>query len=295
MTVVNYKYLMASKVPFRGLRGAFLILLLLVLLPCLSQEDKPVKLSYSSTMFGLGKVNVYDSYLSPLNYSGKSYSIMEESMKMTGLFNGNVVEQQLFHLDFSSTKNIFGNSTEYAGFLEYSYGLYYRLALLPKLKVFAGNQITGLTGFIYNMRNSNNPATGKAHINLTLSAAASYGFNIKSWPFRLRYQISSPFVGIMFSPHYGQSYYEISLGDDNHLLHFSSYHNQVILRNNFSLEVPFNFMTLRLMYAGSIYETRINDIDTRIHNNSFMIGFSKEFFTISGKKQVNGNYKRVFE
>ena len=295
MTVVNYKYLTSSKVPFRGFRGVFFILLTLALSPCFSQEDKPLKLSYKSTMFGVGKTNVYDTYLSPLNYSGNSYGFMSESMKMTGLLNENIAAQQLFYLDFSSTKSSSGNSTEYTGFLEYSYGLFYKLSPLPNLKVFAGSQINGLAGFIYNLRNSNNPATAKAHLNLTLSAAASYGFNIKSQPFRVRYQISSPFAGIMFSPHYGQSYYEISQGYDDHLIYFSSYHNQLIFRNNLSLEIPFNFMTLRLMYANSIYETRINEIDTRIHNNSFMIGFSKEFFTLPGKKQVKGNYKRVFE
>ena len=246
-------------------------------------------------MVGLGKANVYDSYLSPLNYSGNSYSLMEESMSMTGLSNGNIAAQQLFYIDFSSTYNMAGNSLQYTGFLEYNYGLFYRLTPMPKLKVFAGSQINGLAGFIYNVRNSNNPATGKVHINLALSAAASYGFNIKSQPFRLRYQISSPFAGFMFSQHYGQSYYEISLGDNDNLVHFASYHNQVILRNNLSLEIPFNFMTVRLMYAHSFYETRINYIDTRIRNSSFMIGFSREFFNIPGKKPVKGNYKRVFE
>ena len=246
-------------------------------------------------MFGIGKANVYDTYLSPLNYSGNSYGFMEESMKMTKLFEGNVAAQQLFNIDFFSTRNKAGNSTAYTGFMEYSYGLFYRFAPASNLKVFAGSQVNGLTGFVYNVRNSNNPATAKAHLNLSLSIAASYGFNIKSWLFRLRYQISSPFAGIMFSPHYGQSYYEISLGDDTHLLYFSSYHNQVFFRNMLSLEIPFSFTTLRLMYAGSIYETRINEIDTRIHNNGFMLGFSKEFFTVSGKKQAQGNYKRIFE
>jgi len=246
-------------------------------------------------MFGPGKASVFDSYLSPLNYSGNSYSFMRESMKMTGLSNGNIAAQQLFYIDFSNTRNMAGNAINHTGFLEYSYGLSYRLAPLPNLNVFTGSQINALTGFVYNTRNSNNPATAKAHLNLTLSAAASYGFNIKSWPFRVRYQISSPFAGMMFSQNFGQSYYEISIGNDDNLIHFSSFHNQVILRNNLSLEIPFNFMTLRLMYANSIYETRINHIDTRIHNNNFMIGFSKEFFVMPGRKQNRGNFKGVFD
>ncbi len=265
------------------------------LFSCFSQEEQPVNLSYRSSMIGIGGVSVYDTYLSPLEYTGTSFGFMQENMKMTGLLKGNVAGQQLFNIDFSSIENPSKNSTEYTGFLEYSYGLFCRFAPVSNLKIYTGSQINGIAGFIYNTRNSNNPATGKAHINLALSGAASYDFNIKFQPFRVRYQISSPFVGIMFSPHYGQSYYEISLGDDDHLVHFASYHNQVILRNSLSLEIPLDFITLRLMYVNSIYETRVNEIDTRIHNNSFMIGFSKEVFTVSGKKQAKGKYKRVFE
>ena len=273
----------------------FFILLYFGIFSCFSQEDKPIELSYKSTVFGLGKANVYDTYLSPLNYSGDSYSLMEEYMKMTKLLGGNIAEQQLFHIDFSSTQNKAGNSINYTGLMEYNYGLFYRFTPISNLNIFAGSQANGLAGFVYNVRNSNNPVTAKAHLSLTLSGAASYNFKIKSQPVRLRYQISSPFAGLMFSPQYGQSYYEISLGDEGQLIYFSSYHNHLSLRNSFSIEIPLRFMTLRAMYVHSIYETFINNIDTRIHNNSLMIGFSEELFTVSGKKPVKGNYKRIFE
>ena len=273
----------------------FIILLLFVLSPCFSQEDKQEKMVYKSTMLGIGKATVYDSYLSPVDYSGRSFGFMEESMKMTDLLNGNIASQQLFHIDFASTINNAGSSIQYAGFLDYSYGLHYKFNPLPALNIFAGSQINGVAGFIYNLRNSNNPATAKTHLNLTLSAAASYSFNIKSQPFRIRYQFTSPFVGMMFSPQFGQSYYEISLGNNDNLIHFSSYHNQSTMRNYLSLEVLIRALTLRLMYLNSIYETRINHIDTRICNNNFMIGFSKELYIVSGKKEVKGNFNRVFE
>ncbi len=271
------------------------IVLLFALSPCFSQEDKPEKMKYKSTMFGIGNANVYDSYLSPLDYSGISVGIIEEQMEMTKLLDGKIAAQQLFHLDFASTSNLVGSSIQYTGFLDYNYGLYYKFKPLSALTVFAGSQINGMAGFVYNLRNSNNPASAKAHLNLTLSAAASYVFNIKSQPFRVRYQFTSPFAGIMFSPQYGQSYYEMFLGDGNPLVYFSSYHNQIAMRNYLSLEVPFKALTLRFMYVNWIYETRINYIDTRICNGNLMIGFSKEIFVVSGKKEVKGNFRRVFE
>lgn len=267
----------------------------MILSPCFSQENEIERLSYRSNMLGIGSASVYDTYLSPSDYSGISFSFMQENMKMTGMMNGNIAAQQLFNISFLNTENKAETSREYAGFIEYNYGLFYRLAPLPNLKVFAGSQINGLVGCIYNTRNSNNPVSAKAHLNLTLSGIAAYNFNIKSQPFRLRYQISSPFVGVMFATHYGQSYYEISLGVDDDLVYFSSFHNQLSLRNTLSLEIPLSFMTLRLAYRNTMYETKVNNLNTRIHDNSFMIGFSREFLSFSGKKQLKRNYNRVFE
>lgn len=265
-------------------------------LPCLAQENEdPIRLTYQSTLLGIGKTSIYDTYLSNLEYKGTTVGLLHEQIRMTGILKGNVSAQHLFNLNFSWTDNEAETASDYSGFIDYAYGLHYRFRPAKNLQLFAGAQANGILGFIYNSRNGNNPATAKAHLNLNLSGIATYRFQVYSQPINLRYQVNAPFLGIMFSPHYGQSYYEISLGDDDHLVHFASYHNQVILRNSLSLEIPLDFITLRLMYVNSIYETRVNEIDTRIHNNSFMIGFSKEVFTVSGKKQAKGKYKRVFE
>ena len=264
-------------------------------IPAWAQEVAiPINMVYQSTMLGVGNSNVHDSYLSPLKYSGINLGLYHEQMKMTGLMNGNISAQHLFTLDFSSTDNDSETASDYAGFIGYSYGLHYRFQPVQKLQVFAGLQAAGMLGFVYNDRNGNNPATGKAHINLNLSGMAAYSWQIKSQPIHFRYQVDAPFIGILFSPEFGQSYYEISLGDDSNLVHFASFHNQVFLRNVLSVELPFNFMTLRLSYLNSIYETDVNHIKTRIHTNSFYIGFSRDFFSVPGKKKNKDIFKSVF-
>ncbi len=261
---------------------------------CFSQEN-PEKLSYRSTLLGMGRISLYDTYLSPLDYTGNNIGFLQENTKMTSWMEDNVAAQHLFSIQLASARNKAKTAMEYAGNIEYAYGLYYRFSPLPDLKVFAGTQAEGLLGFIYNTRNSNNPVAAKANLNLALSAAASYELQIRSFPFRLRYQFSTPFLGMMFSPEYGQAYYEISLGNNDNLVHFASFHNQLCMKNHFSIEFPVGSVTVRLMYLNAIYETNINEIETRIRSNSLMIGFSREFFSISGKKKVKGNYNRVFE
>jgi hypothetical protein len=278
-----------------NLRSITLLFLLTVFfsLSALSQ-DTPVSLTYKSTMIGFGTSSVYDSYLSPLKYAGENVGLYYEQMKNTGLMSGNIAAQHLLNANYSWSKNNSGTASYYTGFFEYNYGLYYKLKPVEKLQVFTGAQAGGLLGFVYNTRNGNNPATGKAHVNLNLSAIANYRLQIRSQPVHIRYQLSVPFIGAMYSPQFGQSYYEISLGVTDNLVHLASFHNYFSVRNMLSAEIPLDWFTLRIAYHFSFYETRINDLDTRLVTNTCFVGLSRNFFVVSGKQKKN-NYRYVYE
>ena len=271
----------------------FLSLLFFSPLLCLSQEA-PISLTYKATMLGYGTSNIYDSYLSPLKYTGNNIGLHYEQMRNTDLLNENVSSQHLLNMNYSWSKNNTGTASYYTGIFEYNYGLFYRFKPLEKLQVFTGMQAGGLLGFVYNTRNGNNPATGKAHLDLSLSAIANYKFQIRSQPVQLRYQLSVPFIGAMYSPQFGQSYYEIGLGVTENLAHLASFHNYLATCNILTAEIPLNKLTLLLSYQFSFYETRINDLDTRLITNTFYVGFSGNFFVVNGKQKKN-NYKYVFE
>jgi hypothetical protein len=272
----------------------FFYLLIIGSLSSYSQEESKIPLTYQSTLIGIGKTNVYDTYLSPLLYSGMNIGLIHEQIKMTGLANGRISVQHLFNLEVAKTKNPTKTAIDYEGSLEYGFGMHYRFKPLYKVQFFAGMQADGLLGFVYNTRNSNNPVTAKFNINLNVSGMATYQFQIKKQPIQLRYQLNIPVVSSLFSPEFGQSYYEIGEGDQSNLIHFASFHNQLAMRNLFSAELPFSSCTLRLTYMNWIYETQINSLDTRIVSNSFYIGFSKSFYVVHGKKNKN-NYRYVFE
>ena len=283
---------------WRGVGGEVLCLLLLLFLfspplLCFSQEP-PIPLTYRNIMVGFGTSSVYDTYLSPLKYTGDNMGLVYEQAKNTGLLNGNISAQHLFNANYSWSKNNAGTASYYSGIVEYNYGLHYRFKPVEKWQFFAGMQAGGLLGFVYNTRNDNNPATGKAHLNLSLSGIANYKLQLCKQPILFRDQVGIPFVGALYSPQYGESYYEISLGDASHLVHLASFNNYLSLRNMLSAEFPFNNFTLRLAYSFSYYETRINSLDTRLITNTFYIGFSQNFFVVSEKHKKN-NYRYVFE
>lgn len=220
----------------------------------------------------IGSANMYDTYLSPLEYKGFSIHLMYEQMRRTTWFDYKFYKQQIFELDLSKGDNPAKNVSEYWALLSYRIGGHYMVYSTDNFRLGLGGLWDINGGVLYNERNGNNPASARAYSNINLSATASYKFK---WG-AVRWQIDSPFIGILFSPKYGQSYYEISLGNSVGLVNFASYHNQRALRNYISMDIPINKYTIRVGYMGSWYQTKVNEIQTHQYTNSFVIGFPIE-------------------
>ena len=260
-----------------------------------AQEENKLPLIYQSISIGSGYSSTYDSYLSPLNYSGWNIGLMGEHMKTSQRMNGRLSTQHLYYLEYANMDNPSKSANIYRACLEYNYGLYYRFNPIPKLQLWAGLQTNVFLGGIYNPRNSNNPANAKANLDINLSGMAVYRFHIKRQALQFRYQINLPFLGALFSPEFGQSYYEISLGDGTPLVYFAAWHNRFVLRNMLSMELPLNFCTLRLSLVNWLYETRVNELNTQLVSNSIYMGISKYFYIVPGTKTDKNKYRYVFE
>lgn len=237
-----------------------------------------------ATMYGAGYTNVYDTYLSPQEYKGIEFRISRESMRMTKLLDGNISAQSLFQANLSYTNNRTETSNAFAGLVNWNYGLHYQFRINEHLKLLAGGvgELNG--GFIYNLRNSNNPASAKAYINLAASGMIIYNFKIKRYPITLRYQANLPFLGLMFSPDHQQSYYEIfTLGNTDKIIRFTSLHNQPSARQMISLDFPVRYTKLRFSYLCDLQQSRINGLDTHTYSHVFMVGFVKTLYRIRNK------------
>ena len=242
--------------------------------------SKPLWSVNKTTSIGYGAANVYDTYLSPLKYSGNSYSLLHERLSRTHFFDNKLIKQQIFRLNVSVTDNPAKNANEYSVIGEYRLGAHYPVWKRGKLQVRAGGIWNIGGGVIYNERNSNNPASAKAFTDLNLSAQTFY--RLKG--VLLRWQLDLPFVGAFFMPEYGESYYEISLGNRQNLIHFSSFHNQRALFNNFSADFPLSNWTIRLALQSDYNQTRANSLTSHIYTNTFMIGLVSESLNLGGKK-----------
>ena len=251
---------------------------------CLAAEPDslPLRPVLTSTMFDMGRTGrLYDSYLSIMNYAGWNVGLRHERLQMSRRRPARMLTRHDLSLDYTSARNKPGNGVMMMGMLGYDYGLLYTARMPVRgLTLYGGGQAGTRIGFIYNMRNSNNPATAKVDARLSLSGMAVYRFRIKRYPLTLRYQLSLPVAGVFFGPEFGQSYYEMfELGNRAGTVHFGSFHNQFYMDNLVSLDLPLGRGALRLGYRNSVYSTRQDYIDTRIYTNSLVIGVTTEFIT----------------
>lgn len=238
-----------------------------------------------ATTYGVGFTNVYDTYLSPVEYKGVEFRLMRESIRLTQLADGKLSLQSLFQVHVAYTKNDVETGSCLSGLVNWNYALHYQFRIGEHLKLLAGGagEING--GFIYNMRNSNNPASAKAYLNLAASGMAIYNFRIKKYPMTLRYQCNLPLLGVMFSPDHHQSYYEIfTLGHANKVVRFTSLHNQPSLRQMVSLDFPIRYSKMRVSYVCDLQQSHLNGLRTHTYSYAFLIGFVKTYYLIRNKR-----------
>lgn len=234
-----------------------------------------------STLIGIGKAYLEDSYLSPIKYEGIAISLLHDRIKASRKYGSNILIQNQFRIQTAITKNPTLSSSEYWGNLNYNLNIFYPLIDSGKLRLYGGGGTEALFGGIYNVRNTNNPGSLKTYVNLNLSSMVLYKLRNLS----LRWQLSTPFAGMFFSPEYGHSYYEIfTLGNDKGTVHFSSFHNQLALRSYFTVDIPIKNLTIRTGYLWDYYATDVNELITRTNAHQFMLGLAFESLYVGGKR-----------
>lgn len=265
------------------------ILTILLLCLCLQTKAQYTDVSgtasryrVTATTFGIGSQNILDTYLTPLQYKGPEISIARETVRRTR-FNDKINVQNFFRINAAATKK--SGNTMYSGLMTWNYGLHYNCFELPNFKVLAGGLADLNGGVVYNQRNSNNPASAKAYLDIDFSAMAIYRLKLKNYNMTFRYQLNLPVAGIMFAPEYGASYYEMFyLGHNNGIFRFTSFHNHPSLRQMFTIDFPVRYVTMRAGYYCDISQAKVNNIKTHTYSHSFMIGFVRNIKLIRDKK-----------
>ena len=253
----------------------------------LFSQDEKIHSSNRSTLYGIGGTSILDSYLSPIRYTGTEIRIVNERNQFSKQLDGKLSIQNRLDLSLSKTNNPAETGTEYAGYIDWNWGYHYHFPVSHSLKLLAGGGTYASGGVIYNSRNTNNPISAKIGLGVATSGMALYNLNFKQQPFTIRTQFIIPLGGMMFAPEYGQSYYEIfGLGESGNTIKFSSLHNLFVCKSILSIDVPLKKVTIRVAYQNNTYISNANNLETKIHSNTFMIGFASEVVLINRKQPI---------
>lgn len=235
------------------------------------------KIITNAQMIGIGAVNILDTYLSPEKYRGTELRYISHTLRerRDSRWSRLIVHQG----NMSYSDNRSGNGGEIAGAYTFSYGVHYNWNFFDgSLNVKAGAQADVNVGFLYNTRNSNNPAQARLSLNISPSAAATYRFRLWQHNYSLRYELSVPLMGLLFSPNYGQSYYEIfSRGNYDHNIVPTTFGSTPSLRQMLTFDFSLGRTTLRLGYMGDFQQARVNNLKYHSYSNMLLIGIVRQF------------------
>ena len=259
----------------------FLLLALLPYAAAMSQSqpqpNDSQKVITRSTMVGIGATNILDTYLSEEHFKGGGISFLATVERQRQNSRWATLMEHEANISNCDSRN---TQQELEAAYNFYWGKLYRWDLMDgQLSLQAGGLLNTSLGVIYNTSNGNNPAQARAHLNIMPTGVATYRFQLFNKQMVARYELSLPLAGVMFSPNYGQSYYEIfNRGNYDHNIVPTTFVSAPEWRQLLTLDAAITRrITLRIGYLGNIQQSNVNGLRQHIWTHRFLIGLTKRF------------------
>lgn len=238
---------------------------------------RPVTAAYTVEV---GTAHLCDTYLTPLHYSGWTTGLSYERLQaMRHNPRRNVMRLDM-GVALSRTLNPAGTALMWQLDFRAGWSMMWRYRPLPGLTLAGGGNAAARAGALALMRNSNNPVSAKAAVNIGLTGMAVWNGSVAQVPVTLRYQPTLPVAGVFFSPEYDELYYEIWLGNHSGLCHFAWPASYFALDNLLTADIHLGATTLRLGYRCDYRSSKAADIVSRSITHTFVLGIATEWITL---------------
>lgn len=182
-----------------------------------SAGSRPVSSVYA---IEIGGTHDLSTYLSPLFYDGLDVGVSGSWAKAFQRWSDRCMMRFEADVDFHRALNPAGTATMYGLTAYFGWGLSWRKQFLRDWQVTAGPMLDIYGGAMYLARNGNNPVNAMAYAGFDASASLSYNFRMGRVPCTVIDEVRIPTLGAFFCPGYGETYYEIYLGNHRDLAHF---------------------------------------------------------------------------
>lgn len=249
-------------------------LLLLLALRAHAQSDtltsRPVTSVYS---LEIGGSRVRSQYLSPMFYQGTDIAVTGNWQKaMPFAPSKALMDFDVRISGFPRLINPGGNALMQGFEMEFFWGIgaYFRLPHNFTVSIEGGPQAIG--GAFAMLRNSNNPVGVNISATLAAKGQLSWKGNIKRLPVSASLSARIPMAGAFFMPGYGETFYEIYVGNHSGLAHFGWPGNHFRLNMMCAFRMDLGRTGLEIGYRLTAERTHANNLTNRILTNNFSIG-----------------------
>lgn len=212
------------------------------------------------------------SYLSPLAYTGPGYGLSYE-WRHAAWRDRTIGMQAHFQGDYGYLLSPAKNSRMYTLTFRLDWGIERLWNTSYGFNWAVGATVGADGGVIYLPRNGNNPAQALMWAGATLTARCEYAkLKLFRKPLRISESIEVPSIGAFFCPAYGETYYEIYLGNHDGLAHFGWWGNRPQVRSRLRADWQLGRHALTLGFDYRFQGLECNGITTRIAQPSAIIG-----------------------
>ena len=232
-------------------------------------SSRPILSIYSVEIGGARDLS---TYLSPLYYDGLDMALSGSWTKDFNRWSDRCEMRFEAMVDFQSMLNPSGNARMYGATGRFGWGLSWSHRFAGAWRVTVGPMRDIYGGALYLARNGNNPVSVLASAGIDTHASLRWRGRMGRLPVEVADELRVPTLSVFFCPEYGESYYEIYLGNRRGLAHCGWWGNAFGIDNLISLRMNFGKTGLMVGYRLDMRRFDANHLDTQIVRNAFVIG-----------------------